>query len=372
MKVRLGIDVGTSMIKVLYGVNDGEQKLEYIALSPEVMAVDASLITEMMTISGSDFVKPEHQAIIRLGKGLDGFFVGRMAQEQRVSVAMKPLKTSSLIPKILAALGVIAHRLDCWSFSVSLMLLLPLSEDLEATRIVCQLKAIRQFYFRDKLCKISWTAFCCYPEGLGLLLSERDFEGTLIGFQFGYRNTSLLVLEDGSLNRSKSSTTLYGFHDCLDKIAYRIPGCDRELLQSAIITSSKMNYDGKQWFNKSYSHLALREAHMNEYQISILDEAWSSGLKLYWQLLEQSWLKDRLPSSVERVVIGGGASVFISPYLKEYLRSVVPGVMCDSWNHALAVELPPFKNDQRATEQNFSLRFLDLWKLLEFNRRASN
>ncbi|PSF28137.1 hypothetical protein C7H19_24795 [Aphanothece hegewaldii CCALA 016] len=368
MKVHLGIDVGTSMIKVLYGVSDRE--LEYIALSPEVMAVDASLITEMLTLSGSDFVKPEHQAIVRLEKGLDGFFVGRMAQDLRVNVAMKPLKSSSLIPKILAATGVIAHRLNCWSFSVSLLLLLPLSEDLEATRIVRQLKAIQQFYFRDKLCKISWTAIKCYPEGLGLLLGERKQSGTLIGFQFGYRNTSLLVLEDGSLNRSKSSTTMYGFHDCLDKIAYRIPGCDRELLQNAIITSSKMNYDGKQWQNKSYSHLALRDAHLNEYHHKILDEAWSSGLKLYWQLLEQSWLKDRLPSSVERVVIGGGASVFISQYLNEYLRSVVPGVMCDSWSHALAVELPPFKNDQRATEQNFSLRFLDLWFLMHLNRTA--
>ena len=232
-------DPGTSLSKILYRVGKG--KVKHLAMESELFKVSDS--KSLPTSSG--FGKPEHNAWVQLAGNNNCYVVGRLALEYRASASIKKLKSSLLIPKILAAVGAIATREKLSNeFDLRLAILLPFGESSNLKQLEEELsEAVQSFSFQGQEYQVNLTEYACYPEAYGIFSNHASSLGVeqiqkqnLAYLMFGYRNTSLLLFREGTLSGSASCTTQLGFYDLIDRVVAKTSGISREEVQATIRT----------------------------------------------------------------------------------------------------------------------------------------
>ena len=380
-KLTLVCDLGTSLSKVLYRVGRNGS-VQHLTMDAQHLILDADLIGNLN--KSSEFGRPEDNAWLQTD-ALDCHLVGRLAQEYRATTSIKSLKYESIVPKILAIVGAIAVREKLsHSIKLDLAVLLPygeLSNSLELEKELQQLAS--EFKFQGDTYQVELKKCNFFPEGFGILshlLEKKSLElvqsETVAVLMFGYRNTSLLLFQNGTLSVDRSETTNLGFYNFSDLIIKKTSGLTREDIQAAIYTCQEnfINYQTAMGSEKSVTKLAVedliksRDRQRAEAEKSRLSTAISNSRKEYWQLIV-AWLNEVLPSQrrLERLIYTGGTAGFFEQELNNYLLEKYSKIQITSTDEIEQELLSGLNLSevglQKFKQQQLPLRFADVWGL---------
>lgn len=322
-KIEVAFDPGTSITKCIYRVN-GE--IHPLLMEPEVMELPAMSI-EQHTHLTAGVATPMNSAWLKVRRR-DPYCiaVGLLAREFRASVSLNRLKYEDAVAKLLAAIGVIVQReaIEDEVIQVSVAALLPLGEFSDRERFEQQLgRRLRSFYFRDQLIRAELADIYVMPEGSGFAFNllrefgERWFAAreAVCCLMLGHRNSSLLIFRNGRIDLSASSTSDLGFVQLVDKVIERSSGQDRRSLTRVLYELD----DDPSPDNPLLKSLAKsRQSRNIKREVCELSRVVQVARQEYWQLVK-GWIEEFLPTRVDYVCIGGGASYYLRHPLNEFL-----------------------------------------------------
>ena len=374
------IDPGTSLLKILYIINDGIVKwmtmgAEYLALpneSAEFLPIDNGM------------GQPEDNAWVRQDKYGECHTVGFVASNYRGTASIKKLKHESLMFKILAVIGAIAQREKLGNnFNLELGVLLPMSEYRLEHDWSTELKsALSSFYFQQKRLRIKLIDFLCMPEGYGIAKSNSKCEGANYFHEgntaivmLGYRNTSCLFFRRGTVSKPESGTTDLGFYTLLDKLIEKVPGLSREDILKAIEIEFEESY-GRVSSNKTYftysqeyatidfSALVKSDKQLVQKEAAKIKNAYNTSLNEYWNLLK-NWLEEILPRTkeIDAFVFAGGSYDLLHSHFNDYVSSLEALRLYTDAAEQLKRYLLHCKDPrkERFIRENLASRFADAW-----------
>ena len=379
--LKLVVDPGTSLSKILYVVNEGTVK--WITMGSEYLTLPLQSASSLPIDSGMG--QPEDNAWVRLSKSGECHAVGFVASNYRATVSIKKLKHESLPFKILAAVGAIAQREKLGnSFKLKLGILLPYNEYRLEHDWSSELKtALASFYFQDRLFKVKLTSFSCKPEGYGIAkftsrCESADYfhQGNTAVVMLGYRNTSCLFFRRGTVSKPESGTTDLGFYTLLDKLIEKAPGLTRSDILKAIVNQVEESYgrtgNNQTYFNyKEFSSMidfgSLVKAdsvELRQKKTEKLEKDYSTSLQEYWILLE-NWLSELLPraTEIDAFVLAGGSSDLLSSRFRNYTISLGVKNFDNSASEELKKYLLHSKDPRKEKfmRENLAKRFADVW-----------
>ncbi len=378
-KLTLICDLGTSLSKVLYRVGRNGS-VKHFTMDAQHLILDADLIGNLN--KSSEFGKPEDNAWLQMEE-LSCHLVGRLAQEYRATTSIKSLKYESIVPKILAIVGAIAVKEKLFhSIKLDLAVLLPygeLSSSLELERELQQ--STSEFKFQGDPYQLELKKYHFCPEGSGILshLLEKQYielvqSETIAVLMMGYRNTSLLLFQNGTLSVDRSETTNLGFYNFSDLIIKKTSGLTRDDIQAAIYTCQEnfINRQTAMGEEKSITAIAVedliksRDRQRAGVEKSRLETAISNSRREYWQLIA-AWLNEVLPTQrhLDQLIYTGGTSGFFEQELNDYLLekySTIQISSTDEIEQELLSELDLTEVGlQKFKQQQLPLRFADAW-----------
>jgi hypothetical protein len=207
-RLNICYDPGTSLSKILYRIGS-RGKLKFLTMEAQTLTLPSSSASTLA--KNHSTVRNSNSAWVRLSSDGDCHLIGFIAREFRSVAKIKKLKYESLVPKILAAVGAIAtsEKLST-QLEVNLSLLLPMDEYTNRHELELNLtQAAKSFWFQDCHYEVNFTQLNCEIEGFGITLADLASCGVgqfqsqrLVYLMFGYRNTSLLFFENGTLSTS--------------------------------------------------------------------------------------------------------------------------------------------------------------------------
>ena len=382
-KLTLIFDPGTSLTKALYKTGR-KGAVKYLTMGSHLHAVDLERVTSFNKTT--DFGKPEDNAWLQWDNSAC-FLVGRLAREYRASTSIKLLKYESMLPKILALIGAIAEREKLSHFiKLELAILLPYGEFSNRLDLEKELqKSLGQFKFQGSEYRVELQRSGFFPEGFGIFSSRAQNKSPeLIQAEisailmFGYRNTSLLLFQEGSVSLDGSGSTELGFYNFSDLLIQQTSGLTRDAIQSAIYTRIERVINRKTALgeDKSVTNLAVedlvraRDRHRAEVEKRRLKTAVANARKDYWQLLT-AWLDEVLPSQrhLDRLIYTGGTSGFFEQELQSYLSKKYSKIgvgSTDEMEQELLSVLGLSELGLKKFEQEqLSLRFADAWGIFK-------
>ena len=368
-KLMVGFDAGTSLSKTIYSLN---KQIKYTTMGAQSLKLPNT--SKRYLPNASAVGLPEDNAWIE--KGGEVYAIGRIAKEYRALTRIKPLKANLAVPKIMATIGAIAKKEGLGEeFDLDLGILLPYSEITSKQELIENLlEELLSFNFQDRPLSVRLNEWDIKPEGSGIAMlrylkhQSRLEQITQIYLMLGHRNTTLLVFVRGSFSPIYSSTTNYGFYDCLDKFREKIPGIDRETIMQAMAFQGKIVRD---WKKDIYSYTD-RKISIDFSQIidssdrSKIQEAnrlFFESLEEYWALISD-WLDESLPvlKTIDELCICGGASVFLMSYLGKKLGKIKITELGDEINDFWkALGFSEYQYPQELIEENLIERMLDVW-----------
>ncbi|PSB06143.1 hypothetical protein C7B62_23610 [Pleurocapsa sp. CCALA 161] len=379
--LKLVVDPGTSLSKILYIVDEGTVK--WMTMGAEYLTLPSESAKSLPIDSGMG--QPEDNAWVRLSKSGECHAVGFVASNYRATVSIKKLKHESLPFKILAAVGAIAQREKLGnSFKLKLGILLPYSEYRLEHDWSSELKtALSSFYFQDRLFKVKLASFSCKPEGYGMAkfisrCESADYfhQGNTAVVMLGYRNTSCLFFRRGTVSKPESGTTDLGFYTLLDKLIEKVPSLSRSDILKAMSNESEETYgrvgNNQTYFSYKESPATINFASLVKSATSELAEEETEKIKLnydislneYWSLLK-NWLEETLPRTkeIDAFVLGGGSYDLLSDHFSRYVNSL--SAKC--FDTDSASELKKYllygkdPRKERFMRDSLAVRFADVW-----------
>jgi hypothetical protein len=173
------------------------------------------------------------------------------------------------------------------------------------------------------------------PEGGGVAATYIRQNGTdwlhdkkIAVLMFGHRNVTALYFDRGKLS---GDSPLLGFTNFLDAVMER-KSVDRELLSNAVMDTIAQAYDTTHAQDKSdnsYPEWAkyppikglarAKDVELNAQECKLIVGAINVATKEYWEKIEK-WLEKTIPSTVDVVIISGGAAEFLEPDLEGYFN----------------------------------------------------
>ena len=379
--LKLVVDPGTSLSKILYVVDEGTVK--WMTMGAEYLTLPTESAKSLPIDSGMG--QPEDNAWVRLSKSGECHAVGFVASNYRATVSIKKLKHESLPFKILAAVGAIAQREKLGNnFKLKLGILLPYSEYRLEHDWSSELKtALASFYFQDRLFKVKLTSFSCKPEGYGIAkftnrCESADYfhQGNTAVVMLGYRNTSCLFFRRGTVSKPESGTTDLGFYTLLDKLIEKVPSLSRSDILKAMSSEYEETY-GRVGKNQTYFSYKESLATINfadlvqadspelvEKEMAKIKNNYDVSLDEYWSLLK-NWLEETLPrtNEIDAFVLAGGSYDLISACFSNYVDNLSAQYFCcDSANELkkyLLYGKDPRK--ERFMKESLAVRFADVW-----------
>ncbi len=379
--LKLVVDPGTSLSKILYVVDEGTVK--WMTMGAEHLTLPPQSAKSLPIDSGMG--QPEDNAWVRLSLSDECQAVGFVASNYRADVSIKKLKHESLPFKILAAVGAIASREKLGNnFKLKLGILLPYSEYRSSHDWSSELKtALSSFYFQDRLFKVKLSSFSCKPEGYGIAkftsrCESADYfhQGNTAVVMLGYRNTSCLFFRRGTVSKLESGTTDLGFYTLLDKLIEKVPYLTRSDILREIYCEFEETY-GRVGNNQTYFSYKESTATINfanlvksapsesmEKDLEKIKHNYDVSLIEYGRLLK-NWLEETLPrtSEIDAFVLGGGSYDLLSAHFSSYVSSL--SAKCFSTDSAnelkkyLLYGKDPRK--ERFMKESLAVRFADVW-----------
>jgi len=319
----LVIDPGTSCTKSIYLKGRRGKPKHLIASSvicPTAIAPKAS------------------ETYVKLPDDEQYYLVGDSAVQAKVQSSIRQLKSESLIPKTLGIIGQIAQDESLQNqFKLKLTLLLPMSEanDREFVRFEL-LKALQDFNYSGISYQIKESSIEFRPEGSGVYsyLSRTTSADTIKNqtcayLMFGYRNTSLLLIENGKFNHRNSHSTNLGFYNYLDLVAAYSSGLYRHDIQKAIISEAiyGVGKNCQQVIQGFTSQIRIEDlirstnTKYQERERGSISAAIGRADGEYWQLLSR-WLQEMLPplGQLDLVIYCGGSTSFIETPIQKFFK----------------------------------------------------
>ena len=278
------------------------------------------------------------ETYIKLPDDEQYYLVGDSAVQAKVQSSIRQLKSESLIPKTLGIIGQIAGEESLPNqFKLKVTLLLPMSEINDREFVHSELsKALENFNYSGVSYQIEESSIEFRPEGSGVYsyLSRTTSADTIKNqtcayLMFGYRNTSLLLIENGRLNHRSSHSTDLGFYNYLDLVAEYSSGLYRHDLQKAIVSEAiyGVGENCQQVVRGFISQIRIEDllrstnAKYRERERAAISAAIERAGSEYWQLLSR-WLQEMLPplSQLDRVIYCGGSTSFIETPIQQFFR----------------------------------------------------
>jgi hypothetical protein len=308
MEIYLVVDLGSSLIKVLYG-NDSTKLPNYLAIEPEIIEVPANYLDEYRRTNFSG--DPTSSCFVEVNNKY--YAVGRLAKREfRSTTNLTLLKSSYAVQRILAALWVAVAKLEGGKkIKLFLTCLLPPGELKDKQLLKDKLTAALESFDSPSgrlQCRLKY--FNCHPEGGGLSLFYQKYHSecrdrTLGVVMLGHRNASAYIVEGGISGRFRSSAL--GFATIVKGVQQDTSGYAEDDLTRSVaryLLSGLESYDSSP--NPKYLHeLLLRQGEVDRKQeLAQLIDAIGSAKKLYWLSISQ-WLDTQL-SEVTDILIGGG------------------------------------------------------------------
>ena len=335
-EIRIGLDPGSSLTKVVYAL-DGT--LQYFWMEPEVLALPVRP-THLGTV---DFcADPEHQAWLQLPQDENFYAVGQLAHQFKAIARLDKLKYEQALYKILAAIGAIVQREKIsGKFTVKLATVLPYAEYRNRAQLNQQITtALKEFEFRGQKMKGTLDNFFCSPEGGGHAwklvqqygepwFKKRD----VVILMLGHRDVSCLTFSRGTVDPNHSQTTALGFTELLKRIIHRTAGLDEAI--APLIFQIGTDYQPDNPLIRSLVR-STQEANV-EREIQEICEAIRIA-RLEYGSLVKNWLDMTLPSSLETLIIGGGAGFYLKDELTQFVEWASP-----TWSEPLNIDAPDGK-----------------------------
>ena len=321
------------------------------------------------------------ETYVKLAEDEQYYLVGDSAVQTKIKSSVRQLKSESITVKILGAVGQIAREESLASnFKLNLALLLPMSEMADQTFVETELiKALTDFTYSGNSYQIEVSSIRFRPEGNGIYTyftrtvdSDVLRNQTAVYLMFGYRNTSLLLIENGRFNSVNSHSTDLGFYNYLDLVAKYSSGLYRDDIQNAIVTEASYGVGENcqqviKGFTSSIRIEDLIRSTSKKYQErerASISAAINRADEEYWQLLS-SWLREKLPplGQVDRIIYCGGSISFIDTQINEFF---------EGWNgtllntNDLGIELLdklqlPQASKNKFIAQYLPVRLADAW-----------
>lgn len=303
------------------------------------------------------------------------------AVQAKVQSSIRQLKSESLIPKTLGIIGQIAKEESLPSqFKLKLTLLLPMSETNDREFVQSELsKALQDFNYSGVSYQINESSLGFKPEGSGVysylsrtMSADTIKNQTCAYLMFGYRNTSLLLIENGKLNHRSSHSTDLGFYNYLDLVAEYSSGLYRHDIQKAIVSEAiyGVGENCQQVVRGFTSQIRVEDlirstnTKYQERERATISAAMERADGEYWKLLSR-WLQEMLPplSQLDRVIYCGGSTSFIETQIQQFFQN---------WNgellntDAMSIQMLEQFNlspitQSKFIEQYLPIRLADTW-----------
>jgi hypothetical protein len=329
-EIRIGLDPGSSLTKVVYAIGD---TLQYFCMEPEVLALP--IAPDQGTFSLC--TDPEHQAWLRLPQDQHFYAVGQLAHQFKAIARLDQLKYEQALYKVLAAIGAIVQREQITTkFTVKLATVLPYVEygnrDPFKQKVAVALQA---FEFRGQKMKGMLSSFYCSPEGGGHAWNFLDQQGKsafkknpVVILMLGHRDISCLTFSQGNIDPNYSKTTALGFTELLKRIIHRTAGLDETI--ASTIFQIGTDYQPESRLVRSLVRSTQPENVTREAQ-EICDAI--QVARLEYGTLVKNWLDMTLPSHLGTLIVGGGTGVYLKAELTQMLQWADP-----IWSEAIAIE----------------------------------
>lgn len=342
----LVVDTGGSQTKIIYQSSDDDSP-EFLLMPPEVECISQQQFDRYQErIGWLGSPSPLQQAWFSVNEQL--WVVGAFASEFDPEDRLHEKKYENALYKVMAAVGVIAQKLQISkrSLSIHLAMLLPWQEFNDRQAFETQLTALLgEFVFREQKLKVKLKTFLCRPEGGGLAATRMRQKGRewfqeqrLVVLLFGHRNTSALYFEQGQFKQGDSP--LYGFSQMIDLLVARYSVLDRQALLLALVKAmqkAKQELESKNrmltashwnrgndlryplWSNTQAINalVSVRDDALRSAELQALARAITAALDEYWEKLE-GWMKRVVPEELDEVIVSGGAALMMEPKLVHF------------------------------------------------------
>lgn len=342
--IYLSVDVGGSQTKIIYQLA-GSQKPNYLLMPPILEEISTTKLDNYKNRLGwIGSPHPDQELWVTWDNRV--VVLGDFASKFDPIDRIKERKYENALWKVLGAIGLIVETSKVKvppkkQIKVELAMLLPWNEYSDRIRFEEQLrKMLAGFKVRDLNLKVSLERFLCRPEGGGLAALRIKQEGVdwlrnqqLGVLMFGHRNTTALYFDRGELKLGDSP--LLGFATMLDMVVEMTSGLDRERLAAAINKARYASF--KQIYSVTeYNHAVTRhpkwstcdaikdlasakDPTLKEKEIQDIASSIDTATAEYWDKL-QRWMGRVFSSSLDEVIIGGGAAYHIEPELENYFN----------------------------------------------------
>lgn len=327
MQLNLVIDLGSSLIKVLYS-NETNLQPDYIAIEPEIIEVPASYLDPFRPSVGN----PVDRAFIELGGRY--YAVGKLARKEFHSTTnLALLKSDYAVQRILSAVWVASQKYAVGKkFRLLLTCLLPPGELREEDLLRSKLNdALLGFNTPSGRLQVKLSYFSCYPEGGGLSMFYQKHhpgcrERVLGVVMLGHRNLSTHIVDDGICGEFRSSDL--GFMSIVKSIQASTSGYTAGDLSKFVSQYLLSQINGHFNPNPDPRHLRSlllkREEAERKQELARVIEAISVAKQKYWMSISQ-WLDTQL-ANVNDVVVGGGTCRMFSREFQQYIWNL-PRIM---------------------------------------------
>lgn len=321
--LNVAADFGASLVKAVYCNSSNQPCL--ILLKPEMISVPSSAIEAYKNGLGYGSSSPEETAWVKVK---DEYFVlGESARHRfQVQTHLRQPKYSKAVYQCLALVGSAIQKQKQIPSTLNLATLLPFDEFCHKDQFIKEVRELlSNFTFRGKSYSVKVDKILCVPEGSGLYLRGRKLWRTELGnlandddittviLMMGYRNISLMVMDEGV--PKVKETTFQGFAQMLRLIKERVPVLNEQALIKGI-SQSTAKQRKKALEKIAVSHDSTIKKQETEKLLSVIDDA----KKEYFNIVT-NFLNDHLSSfSVDEFVIGGGTAYYLRNELDKYLQ----------------------------------------------------
>lgn len=369
MVISVGIDLGESLTKINYKVNN-ESALRWMAMHPGFARVEERELTHVLNSSSAFGVKNVNsQMWITTLEG--NIALGKMAEKFVVRRNSKKPKYEDAVAKIMGAIAKIAvlHEISLKKIEVNLSLLLPFEEKEDKNLLMEILKEdLKSYHFCGQAVKVKLKSIKINSEGTGLLFLRAKEKGVhwigdrnLAVIMLGHRNVSVVSLEKGTIANAKSP--LLGFENLIDQTLSSLSGVESQKLVSAFwetvnMTEEKRFQKYPKW-SKYEPIQKLATAHspsLRNSEIEKIEDALDFSLQQYEKKLKMLF-EDVLSLDLDEVIVGGGNRTLMHGFLKEYFGNSTVIISATKTIRKIREEL----GMESYEHLKFAERFLDIY-----------
>jgi hypothetical protein len=308
--------------KRLYlGCDDGASAFKCIGSSGEepISIVMSSAVIQQRSETLDRYRQQTGDLVNRSFVGVDGnyFAVGKLATRLGATQPIKPLKSETIVYKILGMVSMMAQRLNLGtSFDLSLGCLLPPGEFRDRDSIQTALTvALADFDTPIGVFSIRLVECNFHPEGTGIVhllqLNNRESFGTAIVLMVGHRNLSFYTTE--SHQTTGLGTSDLGFNHWVKAVQAATYNYDLPSLSSALASYWLKKKDVLQLepiLRNSTEELRASELQALVGEIELAHDNYCTSIF--------DWLDEQLPHRIDELMLAGGAADVLQAELIEY------------------------------------------------------